>query len=61
MHSNPYERLGQWYFFDEIEDEHGPYKNELIANATMLLYEHWLSTNEEYKVVRVVDGKIVED
>jgi hypothetical protein len=27
----------------------------------MLLYGHWLTTDEEYKIVRVIDGKVVED
>jgi hypothetical protein len=61
MHKNPYERLGQWYFSDETGDEDGPYKSEMLANVAMLLYGHWLTTDEEYKIVRVIDGKVVED
>lgn len=28
---NPYQREGKWYFFDETEQEHGPYETKKQA------------------------------
>jgi len=52
MQSDPHERNGSWYFYDETGDEYGPYDNKAVAEAAMILYAHWLETNEQYEVIR---------
>lgn len=44
--SNVYERDGEWYFYDETEDEHGPFLDEAEAKCESARYGHWLHTGE---------------
>jgi hypothetical protein len=40
---NPYEKDGKWYFYDETQDEHGPYPTEEKAYAEFTLYGIYLN------------------
>lgn len=42
--NNPYERDGRWYFYDEVEDEQGPFPTEEKAKQEFRLYMVYLDS-----------------
>lgn len=47
--SNPCERAGSWYWFDETGEESSPYPNRIEAEIDLLLYCQWLNTGEDLR------------
>lgn len=46
---NPYERDGQWYWFDESEQESLPYPTSEEAQIDLILYGHYLTTGGDLR------------
>ena len=45
---NPYERApGQWYWWDETSQDHGPFETEAEAKKNLDDYCYWLETGKD--------------